>query len=132
MNRNARQDADSRRFRLFGTNSQINFMEKAAYKSLYMEKRLPASFSPSGVLFPWKHGLGALFLRKHGGNMGGGVVFPRFSSGNEGPWIPCFRRVGAVSLETRVLGALSPPGGVRCDVAMRGMCFRRVFLETRA
>jgi hypothetical protein len=40
--------------------------------------------------------------------MGGGVVFPRVSSGNEGPWIPCFRRVGAVSLETRVSGVVFP------------------------
>jgi hypothetical protein len=45
MNKKVRQDDGSRRFRLFGTNHEINFMEKAAYKSLYIETRLPASFS---------------------------------------------------------------------------------------
>jgi hypothetical protein len=50
MNKKVRQDDDSRRYRLFGTNSQINFIEKAAYKSPYIETRLPASFSLSGGL----------------------------------------------------------------------------------
>jgi hypothetical protein len=50
MNKKTRQDADSRRFRLFGTNSPINFMEKAAYKSLYKETRLLAFVSVAGGL----------------------------------------------------------------------------------
>jgi hypothetical protein len=35
---------------MFGTNLRINFMEKAAYKSLYMEKQLPAFVSVAGGL----------------------------------------------------------------------------------
>ena len=62
-------------------------------------------------MFPRKSGSVALFLRKHGGNMGVGAVFRASFLRKAGPWIPFFRRVGAVSPGTRVSGVLSPSRG---------------------
>jgi hypothetical protein len=118
MNRNARQDADSRRFRLFGINFTINFLEKVAYKSLYMGNTAP------DVCF---RGWGSCFR----GNTAWGLCF----RGNmAGTWVvgSCFH---VFPLETRtrgsrVSGVLGPflwkrgsrvscfrRGGVRCREA---------------
>jgi hypothetical protein len=61
MNKKNRQDGNPRRYRLFGTNFRINFMEKAAYKSLYIETRLPAFVSAAGGLVSAEKWLGDLF-----------------------------------------------------------------------
>jgi hypothetical protein len=70
MNKKARQNPDPPLYRIFGTNGLINFMEKAAYKSLYMETRLPAFAYVAGGLVSVETWLGGFVSaetwREHG------------------------------------------------------------------
>jgi len=107
MNKKTRQKSDSWRYRTFGTNMPINFLEKAAYKSLYIVTRLPAFVSVVGGLVSVEKTTRCLCFR---GNMVGtwilGQCFRRVSAGNAGPWIPFFLRFRAFSMENAGVGVL--------------------------